>query len=94
MILEGIAQPGHLTTRSCTRLANFCENFSFVSMLEPSKFDEAMMDPDWLIAIHEELHCLRETKFGPSARDLILRSITSLERSGSSAINKMKMVSW
>ena len=46
MILEDIAQSGRPSTRSRTRLANFCGSFSFVSMLEPSKFDEAMKDPD------------------------------------------------
>ena len=62
MILESIAQPGHPTTRSRTHLANFCGNFSFVSMLEPSKFDEAMMDPDWLNAMHKELHQFERNK--------------------------------
>src|SRR4051812_36308265 len=55
-ILEDISQPGHPTTRSRTRLANFCGSFSFLSMLEPSKFDEAMQDPDWMVAMMEELH--------------------------------------
>ena len=55
-ILEEINQPGHPTTRSRTHLANFCGSFSFVSMLEPSKFNEAMMDPDWLSAMLEELN--------------------------------------
>ena len=31
-------------------------------MLEPSKFDEAMMDPDWLNAMHEELHQFERNK--------------------------------
>ena len=35
MILESISQLGHPTTRSRTRLANLCGNFSFVSMIEP-----------------------------------------------------------
>src|SRR4051812_12933071 len=45
-ILEEIRLPGRPTTRSRTRLANFYGNFSFVSMLEPSKFNEAMKDSD------------------------------------------------
>src|SRR3954464_3218136 len=61
-ILEEIHQPGRLTTLSRTRLANFCGNFSFVSMLEPSKFDEAMMDPDWLSAMLEELNQFERNK--------------------------------
>src|SRR4051812_5876949 len=61
-ILDEINQPGRPTARSRTRLANFCGNFSFVSMLEPSKFDEAMMDPDWLSAMLEELNQFERNK--------------------------------
>src|SRR4051812_24289521 len=61
-ILEDINQPGRPTTRSRTRLANFCGNLSFVSMLEPSKYDEAMKDPDWLLAMMEELHQFERNK--------------------------------
>ena len=34
-------------TRS--RLALFCEHFSFVSSIEPKKIDEALRDVDWII---------------------------------------------
>src|SRR3954468_20512582 len=61
-ILEDIRQPGRPTTRSRTRLANFCGSFSFVSMLEPTKFDEAMKDPDWMLAMMEELHQFERNK--------------------------------
>src|SRR3954467_14762361 len=61
-ILEEIQHPGRPTTRSRTRLANFCGNFSFVSMLEPSKFEEAMKDPDWLTAMLEELNQFKRNK--------------------------------
>src|SRR3954468_17495992 len=61
-ILEEINQPGRPTTCSRTRLANFCGSFSFVSMLEPSKFDEAMMDPNWLSAMLEELNQFERNK--------------------------------
>jgi hypothetical protein len=43
-----------VTTRS--RLANFCEFYSFVSSLEPLKVEEALRDPDWIIAMQEELN--------------------------------------
>src|ERR1041385_8499346 len=61
-ILEDIRQPGRPTTQSRNRMANFCGSFSFVSMLEPSKFDEAMKDPDWLLAMMEELHQFERNK--------------------------------
>ena len=43
-----------VTTRS--RLSTFCEHYSFVSFLEPLKVDEALDDPDWVMAIQEELN--------------------------------------
>ena len=36
-------------TRS--RLASFCEHFSFVSSIEPKKIDEALKDVDWVNAM-------------------------------------------
>ena len=41
-------------TRS--RLASFCEHFSFVSSIELKKIDEALKDVDWVNAMHEELN--------------------------------------
>jgi len=41
-------------TRS--RIASFCEHYSFVSFLEPNRVDEALRDPDWVNAMHEELN--------------------------------------
>ena len=38
-----------VATRS--RLAIFCEDYSFVSSLEPLKVDEALDDPDWVMAM-------------------------------------------
>ena len=43
-----------VTTRS--RLANFCEFYSFVSSLEPLKVEQALDDPDWVMAMQEELN--------------------------------------
>jgi hypothetical protein len=36
-----------VTTRS--RLANFCEHYSFVSSIEPFRVEEALQDPDWVL---------------------------------------------
>ena len=41
-------------TRS--RLASFCEHYSFVSPLEPRRVKEALDDLDWMIAMQEELN--------------------------------------
>ena len=38
------------------QLANYCEHHAFVSCVEPQKFYEALEDPDWLNAMHEELN--------------------------------------
>jgi hypothetical protein len=49
-------------TRSKTRLTNFCEHYSFISSLEPMKVEEACEDPDWVNAMHEELHNFERNK--------------------------------
>ena len=41
-------------TRS--RIASFCEHFSFVSSIEPNRVDEALNDADWVNSMHEELN--------------------------------------
>jgi hypothetical protein len=43
-----------VTTRS--RIANFCEHYSFVSSIEPFRVEEALQDPDWVLAMQEELN--------------------------------------
>ena len=35
-------------TRSKSRLANFCEHYSFISSIEPMKVEEELEDPDWI----------------------------------------------
>jgi hypothetical protein len=43
-----------VTTRS--RLANFCEHYSFVSSIEPFRVEKALQDSDWVLAMQEELN--------------------------------------
>jgi hypothetical protein len=43
-----------VTTHSC--LATFGEHYSLVFSLEPLKVDEALDDPDWVMAMQEELN--------------------------------------
>ena len=47
---------GDIQTGRITRLANFCEHYSFISSIEPLKVEQALEDPDWVNAMHEELH--------------------------------------
>jgi hypothetical protein len=43
-----------VTTRS--RLYNLCDHYSFVSSIEPFRVEEALQDPDWVLAMQEELN--------------------------------------
>jgi hypothetical protein len=49
-----------VTTRS--RLANFCEHYSFISSIEPFRVEEALQDPDWVLAMQEELNNFKRNK--------------------------------
>jgi hypothetical protein len=39
-----------------SRLALFCEHFSFVSSIKPKKIDEVLKNVNWVNAMHEELN--------------------------------------
>jgi hypothetical protein len=43
-----------VTTRS--RVAHFCEHYSFVSSIEPYRVEDALRDLDWVVAMQEELN--------------------------------------
>jgi hypothetical protein len=43
-----------VTTRS--RLTNFSEHYAFVSSIEPFRVEEALQDPDKVLAMQEELN--------------------------------------
>ena len=57
----GSIQKG-VTTHS--QLRNFCAHNAFVSCVEPQKVGEALEDPDWLEAMHDELNNSSATKCG------------------------------
>jgi hypothetical protein len=42
--------------QTCSRIASFCEHFSFVSCIKPNHVDEALLDVDWVNAMHEKLN--------------------------------------
>jgi hypothetical protein len=39
-----------------SHLASFCEHYLFVSPLEPLRVEQALDDPDWTMAMQEELN--------------------------------------
>jgi hypothetical protein len=43
-----------VTTRS--RVAHFCERYSFVSSIEPYRIEDELRDLDWVVAMQEELN--------------------------------------
>jgi hypothetical protein len=43
-----------VTTRLC--VANLCQHYSFVSSMKPFKVEDALCDPDWVVAMQEELN--------------------------------------
>jgi hypothetical protein len=43
-----------VTTRS--RVAHFCEYYSFVSSIDPYRIEDALRDSDWVLAMQEELN--------------------------------------
>jgi hypothetical protein len=43
-----------VTTRS--RVAHFCEHYSIVPSIEPYRVEDALRDPDWVVAMQEELN--------------------------------------
>jgi hypothetical protein len=48
--------------RLISGLANFCENYSFVSSIEPFRVEEALQDLDWVLAMQEELNNFKRNK--------------------------------
>jgi hypothetical protein len=43
-----------VTTRS--RVAHFCEHYSFVSSIEPCMIEDALRDQDWVVVMQEKLN--------------------------------------
>ena len=55
-IINDIKAPGPLTRSKASHLSNFCGHFAFVSITDPTKVDEAFLEPEWIQAMQEELH--------------------------------------
>jgi hypothetical protein len=56
--IDNILGSIHRGVTTHSRLANFCEHYSFVSMLEPLRVEEALGDVDWVMVMQEELNKL------------------------------------
>ena len=69
------------------KLTSFIAHHSFVSCYEPTKVEEALKDPDWINAMHEELTTSLAMKFGLLKSDQ--KEQESLEQSGCSETSKM-----
>ena len=50
-IINDIKAPGPLTRSKASHLSNFCGHFAFVSITEPTKVDEAFLEPEWIQAM-------------------------------------------
>jgi hypothetical protein len=46
----------HKGVTNKSRVAHFCEHYSFVSSIEPYRIEDALRDPDWVVAMQEELN--------------------------------------
>jgi hypothetical protein len=50
-----------------SRVATFCQHHSFVSSLKPFKVEDVLRDPNWVVAMQEELNnfmCNKKCGFG------------------------------
>ena len=55
-IINDIKASGPLTRSKASHLSNFWGHYAFVSITEPTKVDEAFLEPEWIQAMQEELH--------------------------------------
>jgi hypothetical protein len=46
----------HKGVNTRSRVAHFCEHYSFVSSIEPYRVEDALKDLDWVLAMQEELN--------------------------------------
>jgi hypothetical protein len=46
----------HKGVTTLSRVAHFCEHYSFVSSIEPYRVEDALKDSDWVLAMQEELN--------------------------------------
>jgi hypothetical protein len=82
-----IGSPSQGVITRSHRHASFIEHHSFVSCVEPTCIDEALQDPDWVNAMHEELNNFTRNQVWTLEKTHKMQE--SLEQSGCSETNKM-----
>ncbi|KAI4385690.1 hypothetical protein MLD38_003685 [Melastoma candidum] len=93
----GDVQKGIQTRRSVNL---FCEHSAFLSQKEPTSIDEALADPNWIIAMQEELNQFERNKVWTLVQRPKDRSVVGtkwvfrnkLDESGSVVRNKARLV--
>jgi hypothetical protein len=45
-----------------SRIAIFCEHYSFISFFKPFKVEDALRDPYWVVVMQEELNNFKRNK--------------------------------
>ena len=93
-IIDDINAPGPLTRSKASHLSNSCGHFAFFSITEPTKVDEAFLEPEWIRAMQEEIHQFELNKFGNLSSDHTHTSTISSAPNESITISKMKMALW
>ncbi|KAL8115584.1 hypothetical protein AgCh_022181 [Apium graveolens] len=73
---EAIIGDPTVGVRTRTTTANECLHACFLSQVEPKKIDEALLDPDWISAMQEELNQFEKNKvwelvYAPKNRSII-----------------------
>jgi hypothetical protein len=77
--------------------ASFIEHHPFVSCVEPTCIDKVLQDPDWVNAMHEELHNFTHNQvwthyMHEELNNFIHKMQGSLEQNGCLETNKMTKV--
>ena len=93
-IISDINIRGPLTRSRASHLSNFCGHFAFVSITEPTKVDEAFLEPEWIQAMQEELHHFELNNVWELVKRPDPRKHNIIGTSGSIATSKMKMAFW
>ena len=91
-MISNINVPGPLARSRASQLANFYGHFSFVSINQPTKVDEAFKETEWIQAMQEEFHQFELNNVWELVKRPDPRKHNIIAPSGSTATNKMNLV--